>query len=290
MLSKILNVMRVLVDGPTEKSDEKLIPSELFDSTDNFDEAVSKLIETNDPSTTFDFIRLCISIDTSIAYRITTTDAVEPEDEADTGIKSSDYRNLLASIDSVFAAGHAAYSAGIMDGVVNRDPHFSGLTGRFLRLYIDNIGDPDDRMKKLLEINKVACQYNPSTTEAWWLDTLCSIYSDDAHVDLDNSDVDGWYGENDEDSNSEIVQQWYLRLNPQLHRYVGLASDVLQNESPVSLIYQLVQNLSEDMADLAENRSSDQNPICEKADELLHNDFPTTIEDTIFMLFLLAKE
>lgn len=290
MLSKIFNAMRVLVDGPTEKEDEKLIRSMLFDNTDNFDEAVSALFETNDPRTTFDFIRLCISIDTSIAYRTVDTQDIEPDSEMDEGIKPSEYRQLLCSIDNVFAASHTAYSAGIMDGAVSRDPHFSGLTGRFLQLYIDTIGDPEGRMMKLLEINKVACQYNPSTTEAWWLDTLRSIYADGAHGDLDSADVDGWYGENDEDSNSEIVQQWYLRLNPQLHRYVGLASDVLQNESPVSLIYKLVQDLSEDMATLAENRTSDQNPICEKADELLDYEFPITIEDTIFMLFLLAKE
>ena len=46
MLSKIFNTLRVLVDGPTEKQDEKLIPSQLFDTKLPFDDAVAELLET----------------------------------------------------------------------------------------------------------------------------------------------------------------------------------------------------------------------------------------------------
>lgn len=285
MLSKIFNTLRVLADGPSEKADEKLIPSRLFDNKLPFDDAVAELLDGNDPEAIYDFIRLCVAIDTSIAYRINGFQIMDTPDEE--GIKSSEYVELLRTIDTAFASSPNVYGSGVMEGTVDRDPRWSGLSGRFLQLYTDTIGDPDDHMYKLIEINRIACQFNPSTSESWWLDTLTSIYTKHEDVDFDD-DLD-WYSETDEDSNSEIVQQWYLKLNPQLHRYISLSSDVTQNCSPTSIMSTLLAVFASKMNDICNLNDSGEALICEKAEEL-DMDFPTTIEDTIFVLLSLANE
>lgn len=285
MLSKIFNTLRVLVDGPTEKQDEKLIPSQLFDTKLPFDDAVAELFETDNAEDIYEFLRLCVSADTSIAYRINDTQIIDVEGEE--GIKATEYVDLLRTIDGVFASSPSVYGAGIMEGTVDRDPRWSGLAGRFLQLYTDTIGDPSDYMYKLVEINKLACQHNPSTLEAWWLDTLTNIYTKHEHVD--EGDAVDWYDETDESSNSEIVQLWYLRLNPQLHRYISLAAEVLQNESPVGIMYKLIDVFSSKLGQIATLTEPGENLICEKSEDV-EFEFPTTIEDTIFVLLSLAGE
>lgn len=285
MLSKIFNTMRVLIDGPIEKQDEELIPSQLFNNTLSFDDAVAELFEENNPVDVYEFIRLCVSADTSIAYRINDTQIVDVEGEE--GIKATEYVGLLRTIDNVFASSPSVYGVGIMEGTVDRDPRWSGLTGRFLQLYTDTIGDPNDYMYKLIEINRIACQYNPSTLEVWWLDTLTNIFVKHDHID-DDDDAD-WFDETDESSNSEIVQLWFLKINPLLHRYITLSAEVLQNESPISVIYKLIDVFSTKMGEIAEQANPDQNIICEKSEDMNYN-IPTTIEDTVVTLLAHAGE
>lgn len=210
MLQKVLSTMRVLVDGPTdEKEDVKLIPTNIFDTRENFNDAVVQLLEKADVVNVFDFIKYAICIDTSIRHRLEENTIETYIDGA--LIQPGDYVDLLNKIDSVFGVTDEAAGVNIVSGTQNTNPAFSGLSGAFLEVALEYLGeDQYDVLKGFIKVNYESCIHNPSTTSIWWLDTLDEIYSYETPVE---GEEDLWFDPNGEIDQKFIIQTWFLRLN-----------------------------------------------------------------------------
>lgn len=283
MLENIFNTMRVLVEGPKEKEDLSLIPSDLFDTKTNFDHALEELFELNDGNTTYEFLRLCICIDTNINSRINDESGQDGDMDWEGQIKPSEYVALLRTIDSVFASSESTYGIGVMEGTVNRNPRYSGLSGHFLQVFTDTIGDPADMMFNFIRINRELCETNPSTLDVWWTDTLTNIYS--MHEVPAEDDVSNWFSERDETVRGTI-EYWYLKMNPLLQQIIDNNADIFQNEGPISILYGLASTLVNDCRRVYELYEGER--VCENFIE--YDGFPRTIEDVNFKLLGLIAE
>lgn len=295
MLKDIFDLLSLIVDGPEKDEDRELLKRDLFVNSACFDEAVTELFDeasrVNNMRDIYTFIRLCVAVDVTIAYRIDNLDTELAEDpDRDPEDATFDYLNTLRSIDDVFAISDSNYGVAVLDGTADVDRMSTGLTGRLVRIYTDMYSDQNDFLKRLLDLFRQASATNPSTTCAWWQDTLKSIYSNPEPVEED--DESNWYYETDSVTNQEIVEQWYLKLIPILHKLVELTSEIYDETSPVSFISMLVDNFRSVNRDILEDMYERGNQVSYTSPNLDQQiQTPATVEGVVrYLISVLSEE
>ena len=287
MLSIVLNTLRVLVEGPSDEvEDPQLIPTNVFATREDFNEAVVVLLEKANIENVYDFIKYCICIDTSIRHRIDENSAGDLIDGA--LIQPNDYVDLLNEIDRVFGVNDDTAGINIISGTQNRNPNFSGLCGAFIEIALEVLGEDEyDILKAMIATNLASCVKNPSTTNIWWLDTLTEIYSYESTVDGDD---DLWYGVEETSDNKEIIQQWYLDLQTHQSAYWDAWVNANQTVSENSLAFRLLvrhndakQSLVNQYRDRFEGRVG---LICEHVPffEEMDEEMPYSVEQTLMLV------
>ena len=284
MLTNILNTMRVLVDGPDHESDTQLIPTTLFNTREAFNEAVVELLEKAEVANIHDFIRYVVCIDTSIRHRL---------DENSGGfidgalIQPDDYVDTLNKIDQTFGVTEEAFGSNVASGVQHSNPAFAGLSGAFVQLVQETLGeDHYNVFKPIVHIFLEACRTNPSTTSPWWLDALNEIYSYEASIDGED---DQWFDPNGEGNHILLLQVWYLHLSNALGKLWEVQEELSQNLPSHSIGQQYMDHildLNVQFIDEYEDKF-EQGLVCERIPAL--EDMPHNIEQILLVVMVVAR-
>lgn len=209
MLETIFNTMRVLVKGASNNEDVKLIPTNVFNGREDYNEAVVELLEKADVEDVFAFIKYAICIDVQIRHRLSEDTPTEYIDNA--LIQPSDYVEALNRIDATFGVTEETFGLNVISGNQHQNPQYAGLCGAFLQIVQETLLDDQFNLfKGFIAHNMNACIHNPSTTEVWWLETLNDIYNYETSA---QGEDESWFDpEMDEDQQRLLMQRWYLHL------------------------------------------------------------------------------
>lgn len=284
MLETMLNTMRVLVEGASNDDDVKLIPTNVFNGREDFNEAVVELLEKADVANIYDFIKYAICIDTQISHRLSDETSVEFIDGA--LIQPLDYVDALNRIDSTFGVTEETFGSNVVSGSQHPDPLFSGLCGAFLQIVQETLLDDQFNLfKGFIQHNKVICIHNPSTTSVWWLDTLNEIYSYEASID---SDEEQWFdlmGDNDQQM---IIQRWYLYLVNEMGAFWEIYEEGQQTLPENALGNKLIEYFNELKANFVDEHETklEEGLVCNPSNFLKQGEMAYNIEQCLMVVLL----
>lgn len=241
--AQILNILRVIAEGETNEEDRNLLPTDLFDNPESFNEFVTDMLQGSGTNEEIcDMIRYCIIIDTNIRYRFN-AELVDTLEDGE-GIPPSAFAKIYNQIDLSFNVSEGQAVASALDGASSFIT--CGLTGVIRRNYKELYQDNSAVFfYNLIALHSDLSRYNPSSTECWWLDTLFEMYSNDDSIE---SMEDTFF--TDEEPLSEAIELWFIKFVRPLHLFWENAAQVVDEYNPNHLISFLYEDLIKDLDSL----------------------------------------
>lgn len=242
---QMLNTLRVIAEGETMEEDKSLLPTDLFDFPETFNDVVSDMLQGSATTEEIrDLIKYAVIIDTNIRYRYNPEEVAKLENES--GINPSEFAKVYDLIDSNFKVSEGQAVAGILEGTSSYI--LCGLAGVIRRNYSELYDDGSTTaFYNLIALHANLSASNPSSTECWWLETLFTMYGNDESIE---SIEDTFF--TDEETVNHAIELWYISFVQPLQNFWDNIANVTNEYNPSHLVSFLYSDVENTLADLYE--------------------------------------